>query len=400
MTDQPRYCERCGSQIRPTAKFCPQCGAPQGEEIQAPPGMAPPGMAPPAYPAPSPVPPTQVAPSGPDVSPTEYMPPPPAASQEPFASGPAGYPPPPQAPRRNRACLILAVVALVVLLLACCLIVGLGLLNYQTRTESTPTPTTMSVAAAPLPQATAAAPGAEPTLPAEPPPAEAPGMKPVDYANVHFQYSPELAAEVIPESIPANADPNGPTWELAPQHTVFNFSGYPLHPEAFHEPRIYVYPVDEYRAISPEASGVIDDLRAFLDRQPAQLGPDESIPFLPMWNAAQVLQAKIAYLEFQNGRGVRFLTQYAQNASPVNNRDLFYTFQGLTHDARYYLTAVLPVANPLLDGADAITIDDDFINNFTNYIVTTENDLGGQPPESFTPNLDLLDDMLRTFRIE
>jgi len=389
MTDQPRYCERCGSQIRPNAKFCPQCGAPQSEAPQAPP----------PYPAPSPIPPTQVAPSAPEVVPTEYMPPPPAYSQESPVPGQAGYAPPPsapQAPRRNRTCLILAAVALVVLLLLCCLAAGIGLLNYQSSSEATPTPTIINIAAAPLPMATvteAAAAVQEPTV-------EGPQMKAVDFANIHFRYPPDLAAEVVPESAPAYTDPNGPTWDLVPQHTLFNFTAYPAHPEAFHEPRLYVYPVDEYRAISPEVGGVIDDLRAFLDRQPAQLGPDETIPFLPVWNAGQVLQAQIAYLEFQNGRGVRFLTQYAQNIYPVNNRDLFYTFQGLTHDGRYYLAAVLPVTNPILDNADATTIDDNFINNFSQYIASTEDDLSAQPPESFTPNLDWLDEMLRSFRIE
>jgi hypothetical protein len=391
MTDQPRYCERCGSQIRPTAMFCPQCGAPQGEAYEAAPPQPP--SPPPAF---APIPPTQVAPSGEGPVPTEYMPPQPAYSQEPAAPGQVVYGPPPQAPqapRRNRTCLVLAVVALVVLLLACCLLAGVGAWNYLSPAGATPTPTTLSVAAAPLPQATAAEPAATAS-------AEEPGMKAVDFANVHFSYPADLAAEVVPESAPAYTDPNGPTWELVPQHTLFNFVGYPLHPEAFHEPRLYVYPVDEYRAISPDIGAVIDDLRAFLERQPAQLGPDETIPFLPVFNAAQVLQADLAYLEFQDGRGVRFLTQYAQNIYPVNNRDLFYTFQGLTHDGRYYLAAILPVTNPILDNADTITIDDNFINNFSQYIASTEEDLSAQPPESFTPNLDWLDEMLRSFRIE
>jgi hypothetical protein len=387
MTDQPRYCERCGSQIRSNAKFCPQCGAPQSETPPAPP------------PAQSPVAPTQVAPVEPGHAATEYMPPPPAYSPQPPAPGQAVYAPPlqaPQAPKRNRTCLILAAVVVAVLLLACCLLAGLGLWNYYPTDEATSTPTIMSVAAAPLPQATVA----EPTLPVEPPAAKGPGMKAVDFANIHFRYPADLAAEVLPESAPAYTDPNGPIWDLVPQHTLFNFVGYPLHPEAFHEPRLYVYPVDEYRAISPDVGGVIDDLRAFLDRQPAQLGPDETIPFLPVFNAAQVMQARIAYLEFQNGRGVRFLTQYAQNTYPINNRDLFYTFQGLTHDGRYYLAAVLPVTNPILDNADATPIDDNFINNFSQYIAATEEDLSAQPPESFSPNLDWLDEMLRSFLIE
>ncbi|MEO8354588.1 MAG: hypothetical protein ABI621_01610 [Chloroflexota bacterium] len=39
-------------------------------------------------------------------------------------------------------------------------------------------------------------------------------------------------------------------------------------------------------------------------------------------------------INFQNGRGIRFLTQYAQYPAPINNHELFYHFQGLTNDGK------------------------------------------------------------------
>jgi hypothetical protein len=53
-------------------------------------------------------------------------------------------------------------------------------------------------------------------------------------------------------------------------------------------------------------------------------------------------------IDFKNGRGVRFLTQYAQYPAPINNHDLFYQFQGLTTDGKYYIVVVLPVTSSIL----------------------------------------------------
>ncbi|MBN1146062.1 MAG: zinc ribbon domain-containing protein [Anaerolineales bacterium] len=404
--EQAYYCDRCGSQVRPTAKFCPQCGAPLSL-AEAP---RPQPQEQPQYIAPAPKPagplPTQVAAPEPQTPPTEFMPPqasPPSTApppyQEPFYQAP---PPAPEEPPSKRTCLILAAVGLVLALLICCLAVGALWIYPEYIAEATNTPT-IPVAMAPPPEPDTPAPtpaSEEPPPPTEQIPPEEPPLPAVDYANVHFQYHPELASEIVPETVPAYSDPNGPPWELAPEHLVFNFLGYPLPPEALQEPRVYVYPANEYTAANPPAGQVIADLRAFLDRQPAELAADESIPALPILNAAQVMQSNIAYLEFQNGRGVRFLTQYAQDVYPINNRSLFYTFQGLTHDGRYVIAAILPVNHPILNGADSIVVDDAFVNDFANYVQTTERDLSAQPPESFSPNLTWLDETMQTFRLE
>jgi len=240
-------------------------------------------------------------------------------------------------------------------------------------------------------------PPAEPP-PGEPPPGELPPS--VVYDNVSFSNEPVLASQVIPKTVPAQTDPNAAPWEIAPEHITFKLDGYPLYPDAFHKPKIYVYPANEFAALNSSAAQTIADLEHFLERRPPDLGPDESIPFLPVFNAAQMMQAKIEYLDFQNGNGVRFLTQYGQSYYPINSRDMFYTFQGLTHDRRFYIAAVLPVANPVLPEPETVTMDDNFFNNYTPYVQDIEALLGGQPPESFSPNLLLLDEMMRTFLVQ
>jgi hypothetical protein len=222
----------------------------------------------------------------------------------------------------------------------------------------------------------------------------------VDYNGVSFSYDPSLASQVLPEIVPAVNDADAPEWDLAPEHLSFKFVGYPLFPDAFHEPRILVFPAEEYATLSPQAGQEIADLRTLLAQKPAALTPDQTLPFLPIWNAGQVLQANIAYLDFQNGNGVRFLTHYAQDVYPVSSRSLFYTFQGLTSNGRFYISAVMPVSNAILPDENSVVVDQAFADNFSNYIASIEQELSAAPPSSFIPGLTLLDDMIASLQVK
>jgi putative hemolysin len=237
--------------------------------------------------------------------------------------------------------------------------------------------------------------------PAEEQPTEIPASTPtdvvvekaqVDYEGASLSYDLALAANVAGETVPATGG-EGPGAPAAPQHIRLSFQGYVL-PETFHEPRILVYPVAGYEPLSELAAQRINDLRQLLAARPEA---PEQIPFLPLFNAAQMTRIQASYLDFQNGSGVRFLTQYAQAAMPINNFELFYTFQGLTNDGQYYIAAILPVSHPTLpadytayEGGDLSTL----AENYETHIAEIEAQLGGQPASSFTPDLSSLDQMV------
>ena len=63
---------------------------------------------------------------------------------------------------------------------------------------------------------------------------------------------------------------------------------------------------------------------------------------LPLMNAVQQMHTRVEYVQFKGGEGVSYLAQYAQGPVPVNNGELFYTFQGLTDDGEFYVSAILP----------------------------------------------------------
>jgi hypothetical protein len=216
----------------------------------------------------------------------------------------------------------------------------------------------------------------------------------ISFQGVSFSYDDSLATSVTPETVPEEAEAGIDSWNT-PDYIQFIFNGYPL-PDAFHTPRIMVFPVDAYNAINPTAGDSIYQLNQLLQSQPEN---PEEIPFLPVFPAAQYMQAQVRYFRFQNGEGVRFLTQYGQDAWPLSNDEMFYTFQGITDDGQFYISAVLPISHPSLPDPETVTMDDAFYEDFMGYIAVKEGQLSAESPDSFTPTLLVLDAMIESLLV-
>jgi hypothetical protein len=187
-----------------------------------------------------------------------------------------------------------------------------------------------------------------------------------------------------------------PWWEAMPQHTLLALQGYPI---ANHlvKPQIFVYPVKDLR-VNEAAGQVAASLQTLLQNRQA----GETMPYLPLYNAAQVMHAQVQYLDFKSGKGVRFLTQFDQAPLPINNHELLYTFQGLTGDGKYYVAAVLPVNLPGLPANEHVTDDlpPDFMNSFLEYLADTVHLLDQQPAGAYTPDLSKLDALMQSIEIK
>jgi hypothetical protein len=278
---------------------------------------------------------------------------------------------------------------------------GLVLAACGATAPAAPSPT------APATPVVAAALASVPTpLPATAVPTVAPTVMPTNLGTAtfnhwSFNYDLTLAQQVTATTIPAqNPGPDAPYWAIVPAYDEFNFVGYPSR-NTYHKPRIEIYAVDEFAAINPAAKDQIDRLKQLLNDAPA--APAE-IPLIPIFNAAQVFRSQIKYLNFQNGQGIRFVTQYDQAIIPINNREIFYTFQGLTSDGRYYIAAILPVATSALPDTDQLSQEQEAAFNtasgFEAYLGQVVQTLNGLSPTDFTPNLDRLDALLQSLRTE
>ena len=143
----------------------------------------------------------------------------------------------------------------------------------------------------------------------------------------------------------------------------------------------------------------IEDLKQVLSTHSAQSG--SPLPYLPVLNAGQLITARIEYLDFQNGTGVRYLTQFGQDVFPINNADLIYTFQGLTGDGLYQISATFPIQSTDLPSTGNETPYDywEFSSAFPDYAAGISALLEEESSGSFSPTIDLLDAMLRSLLV-
>ncbi len=93
--------------------------------------------------------------------------------------------------------------------------------------------------------------------------------------------------------------------------------------------------------------------------------------------------------------------------APINNNELFYHFQGLTDDDKYYIFAILPITAPILpenekpdasipEGGIPIPTDTGVNNNY--YFSVTEK-LNSLSPDTFTPSLNSLDALIQSITV-
>ncbi len=218
------------------------------------------------------------------------------------------------------------------------------------------------------------------------------------YRGVTFDYGESLAENAIVSLIPE--EPfliiDG---AIIPQHGQVDFEGYVLD-QTFHRPQIYVYPLEAFRAGNQVAAEIITRLEQLLIDRPAE--PEGHIPALPLSSGGEMWRGQLRYLDFQNGRGVRYLTQFGQSYKLINNRELFYSFQGITDDGDYYVAAILPTNHSLLPSNEnfpSVADAQAFVDNYDDYAAGMIRLLEEQEDGSFTPDLAQLDALIQSLLI-
>jgi hypothetical protein len=224
--------------------------------------------------------------------------------------------------------------------------------------------------------------------------------------RVHFDVQ-GLAKQAHGEARPATPLPPEPEPGLGaePANVRFRFdddklSGYVTSAER----QVVIYPAPAFRELFVKAGegkgNPVDVLRALLRKgTPAVKG---EIPILPPADAVQVLKTRVKLLRFHGGKGFAFLTAYTQDTVPVANDALFYTFQGLTDDGRYWVAVYYPVTASVLPK----TVQDSpeakdykaFEADFKNYLKKTVRALD-DPKTVYTPDLGKLDALVRSIEI-
>lgn len=228
----------------------------------------------------------------------------------------------------------------------------------------------------------------------------------VTFGRLTLEIPTSVASGASGIDMPAVTNEDSAYWERTPGHLQVSLNDYYVLQGKFHKPQIYVYPAMPYVELSTAAFESMHRLRN-VTNPGASITPD-GLPAVPFFNAAQLFASNIQTISFQNGSGIRFLTEYGQYPAPVNNHEMFYHFQGFTNDGEYYIVAIFPITAPVLaETADAGSplpsggilypfFADPNAETLQKYYGDVANLLSATPNEAFTPAIGQLDVLIQS----
>lgn len=128
---------------------------------------------------------------------------------------------------------------------------------------------------------------------------------------------------------------------------------------------------------------------------------ESALPFLPWINMKQSFCAQPQMIEFTGGKGIRYVTCYAQSPEPVLEGNVFYTFQGVTNDGRFYISAFFPIETGVFpaEPSSCPKCGDPNYNPFPewNELLTEQiTTLNARSDNDFEPSLTTLDDIAKS----
>lgn len=198
-------------------------------------------------------------------------------------------------------------------------------------------------------------------------------------------------------------------WQKTPGHLQVSLGDYYALKGKTHLPAIYVYPASPYVELVPAAFESIHRLQNYL-YDPNNVPSLDQLPGVPFFNAQILFAAHIQPVSFQNGKGIRYISEYAQYPASANNTDLFYNFIGVSDDGTYYIVAIFPLTSPILtetsDGGAPLPVGGipypyfaDPNSDMTSYYIAVTDLLNATPSDTFFPTITQLDALIQSMRV-
>lgn len=227
---------------------------------------------------------------------------------------------------------------------------------------------------------------------AAPPPATQASGLPVSHDNISFIIPLELNASATASTSTEVEYPYvNPSGGPMAEHVVFDLTNYPVQGGA----RIMVFKASEYAAYGKSVQDIVTALLA---------GQDANQP-LPK-ELARGFHAQAKSVQFQNGHGVRYLTEELSYFAPITNKEIFYYYQGITNDGTYFVAAIFHInAAFLIAEGNAPTPPDGIPFNyptdpdFEKYLNQVSQKLNDTPAENYSPSLLLLDKLIESMQV-
>lgn len=222
----------------------------------------------------------------------------------------------------------------------------------------------------------------------------------VSFNGFSFTFDTVLASNVNIMQSAGSQD----TFPPEPPHTRFFVYNGTTVPQGLFDQGIVVtlYRTADFAGYS-DAESAFQQLQTLLAQRPnlasymtvAEDGSGQPLPFLPSIPAGQAIRARAQYVETPVVRGVSYVTVYRQDVSPFTGGEFVYTFQGLSQDGAYYVSAILNMDTTVfpaeLPAFDPNTFD---APQYFNESIQQLNQAG---TEAFTPSLSSLDVLVQSF---
>ena len=228
----------------------------------------------------------------------------------------------------------------------------------------------------------------------------------IEYEGISFAFDSALADSVAVADYPAvNDDVQIPS----PAFTEFTFDGYMAgdYLMVAPMPRIDVYAIEGFGDF-PAFIAQLDELTRLLAERPdlnQYVATDFAdltalaLPFLPTLPAAQVFRVLPQYIEVDGIRGIRYLVYFSQAPNPIEEGEVFYTFQGITSDGQHYVSLMLPVDTNAIT-LEAPTVDvEDFAAAYQQYLQDVVGAINATGGEGFSPSLRTLDALAQSVSV-
>jgi len=117
--------------------------------------------------------------------------------------------------------------------------------------------------------------------------------------------------------------------------------------------------------------------------------------FMPLNNAGMMFRSNDKYLDFKNGAGIRYLTKLGQTLVPLTPEGIFYNFQGITSDNKYFIAARFPVSvNLNFPPPPPSEGDPLYEEKWLDYNFDLQDTFTLTSDNQFYPNLSILDEMI------
>ncbi|MCJ7827005.1 MAG: hypothetical protein MUP36_02035 [Demequinaceae bacterium] len=213
--------------------------------------------------------------------------------------------------------------------------------------------------------------------------------------DVSLALNPALGSGITCEIVPEIND----EWNGNPQYVRIELEGYPV--AGYWSPEISVYPVAEYSAMVDGVAGIVANLEALTSGVDPVLDGWRVLPFLFNFDQGQFYYAQYEVIPFSDGIGIRYLTGFTQAMGTFGDPEL-YTYQAMTDDGRYWVSAVFLISHPLLPDnswpPEGMT-QQEFYDVYDAYVADNVDLLNAQPTDSFTPTIDALDALVSSITI-